>query len=88
MVAHFRWDLRQIFRMAVMEGHILRNPAELLFILREAALTVHTAMTREEVQKCLSVLEQRERLIVKFAILAGLRPGEIIWTSKEKQKPR
>jgi integrase len=78
MVAHFRWDLRQIFRMAVMEGHILRNPAELLFIPREAALPVHTAMTREEVQKCFSVLEQRERLIVKFAILAGLRPGEIL----------
>jgi integrase len=34
-------------------------------------------MTMEEVQKCFAVLEQRERLIAKFAILAGLRPGEI-----------
>ena len=34
-------------------------------------------MTMEEVQKCFLVVEQRERLILKFAILAGLRPGEI-----------
>jgi integrase len=34
-------------------------------------------MSLEEVQKCFAVLEQQERLIVKFAVLAGLRPGEI-----------
>jgi len=34
-------------------------------------------MSREEVQKCFLVLEQRETLIVKLAVLAGLRPGEI-----------
>ena len=77
VVAHLRWDLRQILRMAVSEGHILRNPAELLFIPRDAKRPEHTAMSLEEVQKCFSVLEQRERLIVKFAVLAGLRPGEI-----------
>jgi len=76
-VAHLRWDLRQIFRMAVAEGHINRNPAELLFIPREAKRPEHTAMTREEVQRCFSVLDLRERLIVKLAILAGMRPGEI-----------
>ena len=77
VVAHLRWDLRQIFRMAVSEGYILRNPAELLFIPREAKRPEHTAMTIEEVQLCFSVLDQRERLIIKLAILAGLRPGEI-----------
>lgn len=34
VVAHLRWDLRQIFRMAVSEGHLDRSPAELLFIRR------------------------------------------------------
>jgi hypothetical protein len=34
-------------------------------------------MNLEEVQTCSSALEQRERLIAKFVILAGLRPGEI-----------
>lgn len=77
IVAHLRWDLRQIFRMAVSEGYILRNPAELLFIPRDAKRPEHTVMTREEVQKSFSALDQRERLILKLAILSGLRPGEI-----------
>jgi hypothetical protein len=32
-------------------------------------------MTMREVQLCFSALEQRERLIAKLAILAGMRPG-------------
>lgn len=87
MVAHLRWDLRQIFRMAVNEGHILRNPAELLFIPRDAKRPEHTVMTMEEVQRCFSVLEQRERLIVKLAILAGMRPGEIFGLKWEHVSP-
>jgi integrase len=77
VVAHLRWDLRQVFRMAVQEGHLLRNPAELLFIPREAKRPEHTVMTLKEVQICFAALEQRERLVAKLAILAGLRPGEI-----------
>jgi integrase len=77
VVAHLRWDLRQIFRMAVSEGYISRNPAELLFIPREAKRPEHTVMNRKEILTCFGVLEQRERLILKFAVLAGLRPGEI-----------
>jgi len=53
VVAHLRWDLRQILRMAVSEGYIQKNPAELLFIPREAKRPEHTAMNLEEVQKCL-----------------------------------
>lgn len=34
-------------------------------------------MTVEQVRLCFSVLDQRERLIAKFATLAGMRPGEI-----------
>jgi integrase len=78
IVAHLRWDLRQVLRMAVQEGHLLRNPAELLFIPREAKRPVHTVMTLKEVKICFAALEPRERLVVKFAILAGLRPGEIL----------
>lgn len=76
-VAHLRWDLRQVLRMAVQEGHISRNPAELLFIPRDAKRPEHTVMTLKEVQICFAALEPRERLVAKFAILAGLRPGEI-----------
>ncbi len=34
-------------------------------------------MTMEEVQICFGVLDQRERLIAKLAVIAGMRPGEI-----------
>jgi integrase len=76
-VDHLRWDLKQIFDMAVAEGHIVRNPALLLFTPREAPKPVHRVMNLKEVQICLSVLAQRERLVAKLAILAGMRPGEI-----------
>lgn len=77
IVAHLRWDLRQVFRLAVQEGHLVHNPAELLFIPRDARRPEHTFMTLKEVQTCFAALEPRERLVVKLAILAGLRPGEI-----------
>lgn len=77
IVAHLRWELRQIFQMVVNEGHLDRNPAELLFIPREARRPEKQVMTREEVKKLFEVLEVRERLIAQLAILAGMRTGEI-----------
>ena len=63
--------------MAVAEGQVERNPALLLFTPKEAKKPVRRAMTIKEVQICFGVLDQRERLIAKLAILAGMRPGEI-----------
>lgn len=77
VVAHLRWDLNQIFKMAVSEGFRQRNPAELLFIPGGAKRPVRRVMTIEEVQTCLSVLDLRELLIVKLAVFAGMRPGEV-----------
>jgi integrase len=76
-VDHLRWDLKQIFDMAVAEGLIARNPALLLFTPKEAAKPVRRVMNMKEVQLCFAVLDQRERLIAKLAIMAGMRPGEI-----------
>jgi len=76
-VDHLRWDLRQIFRMAVAEGIITRNPAEILFTPRDCSKPQHREMTVDEVKLALTVLDARERLIFKLAVLAGLRPGEI-----------
>lgn len=78
IVDHLRWDLKQIFEMGVSEGLIERNPAKLLFTPSEAKVGERLVMTLEEVKKCLMVLDLRERLVVQLAIIAGMRPGEIL----------
>jgi len=77
VVAHLRWDLRQIFRMAVTEGYLDRNPAELLFVPKEARRPETKRMTLEQVRQFFSVLDLRERVIGGLAVLTGMRPGEI-----------
>src|ERR1039457_4781436 len=77
VVDHLRWDMKQVFDMAVAEGHIQRNPALLLFTPKEAKKPVRRVMTMKEVQICFGALDQRERLISKLAVIAGMRPGEI-----------
>jgi len=77
VVDHLRWDMKQVFDMAVAEGHVERNPALLLFTPREAAKPVRLVMNLKEVQICFGALEKRERLIAKLAVIAGMRPGEI-----------
>jgi integrase len=63
--------------MAVAEGYVDRNPALLLFTPKEAAKPVRRVMTLKEVQVYFEALAQRERLIAKLALIAGMRPGEI-----------
>ncbi|HEY6273382.1 MAG TPA: tyrosine-type recombinase/integrase [Terriglobales bacterium] len=77
VVDHLRWDLRQIFDMAVAEGYLHRSPATLLFTPRECRRAATRVMTPEDVRQMLSVLDVRERLIAKLALLAGMRPGEV-----------
>jgi integrase len=76
-VAHLRWDLSQVFKMVVAEGYVLRSPAALLFVPREAPRPSQRTLTIEEVRTVLSVLELREGVIAGLAIIAGMRPGEI-----------
>ncbi len=70
-------NLKQIFDMAVEEGYLQRNPAALLFTPRECKRAVARVMTVEDVRRMFRVLDLRERLIAKLALLAGMRPGEI-----------
>jgi integrase len=77
-VSHLRWDLRQIFALAVADGYVERNPAEMLFTPRNAPRARKRTMTWKEVKLVISVLESRERLVVSLAIIAGMRPGEIL----------
>jgi integrase len=79
VVDHLRWDLKQVFAMAVAEGFIVRNPAQLLFTPRECPRAATKIMTIEEVRKLFAsgVLETREQLIARLAVVAGMPPGEI-----------
>lgn len=77
VVDHLRWDMKQVFDMAVALGYIQRHPALLLFTPKEAKKPVRRVMTIKEVQICFGALDRRERLIAKLAVIAGMRPGEI-----------
>lgn len=77
VVEHLRWDLRQIFNMSVAEGYLRKNPALLLFTPRDCKRSIGKVLTMDQVRQLFSVLDVRERLIAKLAVLAGLRPGEI-----------
>jgi integrase len=86
VVGHLRWDLRHIFRVAVAEGMIERNPAELLFTPQTATRAVRRVATAEEMARVFAAVDLRERLILKLAGIAGMRPGEILalqWVNLE-----
>jgi len=81
---HLRWDLVAIFRMAKGDGLIAHDPTASLFTPDVAETAEKRIMTRENIKDLLDCLELRERLFCRFALFAGMRPGEIIglrWTS-------
>src|SRR5215469_5882358 len=78
VVAHLRWDLRAIFRLAVAEGYVTRDPAPSLFTPKEAKAGIRRVMNRKEAQQHITALPLRERVIDHLALFAGMRPGEIL----------
>ena len=85
-LAHLRWDLRQIFRMAVNDGLLARNPAELLHTPR-GNVSEKRVLTLQQATLALAVLDLRERLLVKLAGICGMRPGEIVALQWHDIKP-
>jgi integrase len=87
VVAHIRWYLNAIFKLAVSDGILTNNPAaELRVPTRCKNGRTIRALTEEEVIEYLEALESRERLMARLAIFEGLRPGEILalrWGSVE-----
>lgn len=76
-LAHLRFDLRAIFRLAQNDGLLARNPAELLHTPQGLVREAHVLSLQEAIT-ILSVLGLRERLVVKLAGTCGMRPGEIV----------
>lgn len=77
VVAHLRWDLRQIFRLALADGIIDKNPAEVL-VIPKAKHKLSRGMSIPEVRLILSALQVPNLLIAKLATITGMRPGEIL----------
>lgn len=69
--------LRQIFEMAIAEGLLTRNPAAMLFTPSQCPMPERPTMSADQVTQAFAVLDLRERLVFRLAVLAGLRPGEI-----------
>jgi integrase len=79
VVAHVRWFLNAIFKLALSDGCIGSNPAAELIIPKKCkAGRDMRPLTIEEVNKYLEVFGLREKLIARLAIFEGMRPGEIL----------
>jgi integrase len=76
-LAHLRWDLMLIFRMAENDGLLNRNPAGLLHTPR-GTVREKRVLTLAQATLMLAALPLRERLIVKLAGVCGMRPGEVV----------
>lgn len=78
VVAHLRWHLSGIFKMALSDGAISTNPTLGLYTPACKATSERRTLTHKEVQIALGALELRERLIFRMAVFEGMRPGEIL----------
>jgi integrase len=77
-VDHLRWDLRQIFGLAVEDGLLKGNPAGSLFTPKTARRNPKPVMEGHHVQLLLSALGMRELIVIRLVLFEGLRPGEVL----------
>ena len=79
VVAHLRWFLNGIFKLASSDSIISGNPAaELKIPKRCQPGRAMRPLTEEEVHTYLEAFDLREKLIARLAIFEGMRPGEIL----------
>jgi integrase len=78
IVGHVRWQLSAIFRMAKSDGFIAVDPSEGLETPRCKPQGDKAILELEQFIRAQMCLDIRERLIVRFGVAAGLRPGEIM----------
>jgi integrase len=79
VVDHLRFRLRSIFEMAMSEGVVDRNPATTLYSPKHCAPgRERRVLTADDFTKMISVLDLREKVIVRLATIEGMRPGEIL----------
>jgi integrase len=87
---HLRFDLSDILKLAESDGLVDRNPAKAIFTPRKPVSSApKQVMTHEQVKQALETLDIRERAFVRLAVIAGMRPGEIValkWDDVQGEK--
>lgn len=78
VVAHIRWQLRAILRMAKSDGLIATEPAEALVTPIRKTVTDKRVIGPEDIIRAQMVHELPERLMLRLAVCEGMRPGEIV----------
>ncbi len=79
VVAHLRWTLNSIFKLAQADGIVSKNPAAQLVVPRNCRSgRPRNVLTPEQIDLYLSALGLRERVAASFALIEGMRPGEIL----------
>ena len=76
-----------MFEMAVSEKVIAVNPATALYTPKTAKRGESPVMSGEDVELALSAVGDRERVILRLAVFAGMRPGELLAIQREHVKP-
>ncbi len=77
VVSHLRFDLRAILALAISDGLVQTNQADVCRTPGTCAAPDQPVMTADDVRRALSVLDVRERCFYRLAVYAGMRPGEI-----------
>lgn len=78
VVGHVRWQLSAIFRMAKSDGFIAVDPTEGLESPSCKPQGEKHILKMEQFARAQMSLDIRERLILRLAVVVGMRPGEIM----------
>ena len=76
-----------MFEMAVSEKVISVNPTAALYTPKTAKRSESQTMSAQQVELALGAVECREKVILRLAVFAGMRPGELLAVQREHVKP-
>jgi integrase len=79
VVGHLRWALNSIFKLAMSDGFVSKNPAAELIVPKHCKPgKPRRVLTVEQFQLYLAALGLRERVAARLAAVEGARPGEFL----------
>src|SRR2546428_172518 len=78
LVDHLRGYFPPVFRLPADDRLLAPTPPKMLFPPPTVAVPPRRILSPEQVQQILSVLGLREQLLVRLALVSGMRPGEIL----------